>query len=160
MGVQLRPRMLILSRAKINHAFGVGHVTGYTYIVSDSESFLSLLRFYSLLDSFHSHVLARSRHFMKKHIVSKNTFIAVTKWVCREGKNFVFWFGSQFISTLNFTQSGWLILFIPDLSFPANRWVKLPNTLFLYMCFNVIPHKIVGATHSTSSPHALDLTSW
>ena len=25
---------------------------------------------------------------------------------CREEKNHVFWFGAQFISTLNFTQSG------------------------------------------------------
>ena len=54
----------------------------------------------------------------------------VEEWICREGKIFVFWFGAQFNSTLNFTQSGWLILFSPDLSFPANRWVKLPNTLF------------------------------
>ena len=51
--------------------------------------------------------------------------------VCRKGKNFVFWFGAQFNSTLNFTQSRWLILYSPDLSFLANRWVKLPNTLFL-----------------------------
>ena len=34
---------------------------------------------------------------------------------CREEKNVVFWFGAQFISTLNFNQSGWLILFNPDL---------------------------------------------
>ena len=41
---------------------------------------------------------------------------------CREEKNFVFWFGAQFDSTLNFTQSGWLILFTLDLHFrPPNR---------------------------------------
>ena len=47
-----------------------------------------------------------------------------------EGKKFVFWFGAQFDSTLYFTQSGWTILFTPDLLFPGNRLVKLPNTLF------------------------------
>ena len=36
---------------------------------------------------------------------------------CREEENLVFWFGAQFNSTLNFTQSGWLILFSPDLHF-------------------------------------------
>ena len=39
--------------------------------------------------------------------------------------NFVFWFGTQFNSTLNFTQSGWLILFSPDLSLRATgNWVS------------------------------------
>ena len=50
---------------------------------------------------------------------------SVREWklfiICREGKNFVFWFGAQFNSTLNFTQSGWLILFSPELHFrPPN----------------------------------------
>ena len=57
--------------------------------------------------------------------------------VCREGENFVFWFGAQFNSTLNFTQSGWLILFTPDLHFrPPNRvscqtqslWLETPTS--------------------------------
>ena len=48
-------------------------------------------------------------------------------WLCREGENFIFWFGAQFNSTLNFNQSGWLILFTPDLSFPVNKSGKLPN---------------------------------
>ena len=38
--------------------------------------------------------------------------------------NFVFWFGAQFNSTLNFTQSGWLILFNPDLHFQPENWVS------------------------------------
>ena len=50
---------------------------------------------------------------------------------CRGGENFIFWFGAQFNSTLDFTQSGWPILFSPDLSFPANKLGKLLNTLSL-----------------------------
>ena len=50
---------------------------------------------------------------------------------CWERKNFVFWFGAQFNSTLNFTQSGWLILFSPDLHFRPTTLGKLPNTLSL-----------------------------
>ena len=46
-------------------------------------------------------------HFLLSHI---NLY----QYYCREGENFVFWFGSQFNSTLNFTQSGWPILFSPD----------------------------------------------
>ena len=44
--------------------------------------------------------------------------------MCREEENLVFWFGAQFISTLNFTQSGWLILFIPDLHFRLAKRVS------------------------------------
>ena len=45
--------------------------------------------------------------------------------------NFVFWFGAQFNSTHNFTQSGWPILFNPDLLSGQQKLVKLPNTLSL-----------------------------
>ena len=42
--------------------------------------------------------------------------------LCSGREIFVFWFGAQFNSTLNFTQSEWPILFSPDLHFrPANR---------------------------------------
>ena len=42
-----------------------------------------------------------------------------------------FWFGAQFNSTHNFTQSGWPILFNPDL-FPGQQKLgKLPNTRLL-----------------------------
>ena len=44
--------------------------------------------------------------------------------ICREEENLVFWFGAQFISTLNFTQSGWLILFSPDLHFRLAKRVS------------------------------------
>ena len=45
--------------------------------------------------------------------------------------NFVFCFGAQFNSTHNFTQSGWPILFTPDL-FPGQQKLgKLPNTVSL-----------------------------
>ena len=43
---------------------------------------------------------------------------------CREEENLVFWFGAQFISTLNFNQSGWLILFSPDLHFRPLKLVS------------------------------------
>ena len=43
---------------------------------------------------------------------------------CREEENLVFWFGAQFISTLNFNQSGWLILFSPDLHFRPPKLVS------------------------------------
>ena len=43
---------------------------------------------------------------------------------CREEENLVFWFGAQFNSTLNFTQSGWLILFSPDLHFRLAKRVS------------------------------------
>ena len=45
-------------------------------------------------------------------------------FLCREEENLVFWFGAQFISTLNFTQSGWLILFSPDLHFRLAKRVS------------------------------------
>ena len=45
--------------------------------------------------------------------------------------NFVFWFGAQFNSTHDFTQSGWLILLILDLLSGQQRLVKLLNTVFL-----------------------------
>ena len=44
--------------------------------------------------------------------------------MCREEENLVFWFGAQFNSTLNFTQSGWLILFSPDLHFRLAKRVS------------------------------------
>ena len=43
---------------------------------------------------------------------------------CREKENLVFWFGAQFNSTLNFTQSGWHILFSPDLHFRLAKRVS------------------------------------
>ena len=43
---------------------------------------------------------------------------------CREEENLVFWFGAQFISTLNFNQSGWLIQFSPDLHFRPPKLVS------------------------------------
>ena len=43
---------------------------------------------------------------------------------CREEENLVFWFGAQFISTLNFILSGWLILFSPDLHFRLAKRVS------------------------------------
>ena len=49
---------------------------------------------------------------------------------CREGKNFVFWFGTQFNLTFNFTQSGWLILFSPDLHFRSPNLVSCQTQLF------------------------------
>ena len=46
------------------------------------------------------------------------------EWEFVTEENFVFWFGAQINSTHNFTQSGWLILFILD-SFPGSRnWVS------------------------------------
>ena len=44
--------------------------------------------------------------------------------LCREEENLVFWFGAQFISTLNFNQSGWLILFSLDLHFRPPKLVS------------------------------------
>ena len=78
-----------------------------------------------------------------KEIILKN--VKTPKEFCRESKNFVFWFGMQFNLTLNFTQSGWFILFSPDLSFPANRWVKLPNT-----CSLAVERRPVQTSHCGS----------
>ena len=47
----------------------------------------------------------------------------------REEENLVFWFGAQFNSTLNFTQSGWLILFNPDLKIRLAKQKKKPVSL-------------------------------
>ena len=44
---------------------------------------------------------------------------------------FVFWFGVLFNSTHNFTQSGWLSLFNPDLLSGQQKLGKLPNTVSL-----------------------------
>ena len=65
-------------------------------------------------------------NYLKDHV-----FKCWLQTSCRERKNFVFWFGTQFNLTLNFTQTGWPILFSPDLSFPANKLGKLLNTLSL-----------------------------
>ena len=47
--------------------------------------------------------------------------------ICREEENLVFWFGALFNSTLNFTQSGCLILFSPDLHFRLAKRVSGQN---------------------------------
>ena len=52
--------------------------------------------------------------------------------LCREEENLVFCFGAQFNSTLNFTQSGWHILFSPDLHFRLAKRVS-GQTLFLQL---------------------------
>ena len=44
--------------------------------------------------------------------------------LCREEENLVFCFGAQFNSTLNVTQSGWLILFSLDLHFRLAKRVS------------------------------------
>ena len=44
--------------------------------------------------------------------------------ICREEENLVFCFGALFNSTLNFTQSGWLIPFSPDLHFRLAKRVS------------------------------------
>ena len=44
--------------------------------------------------------------------------------LCREEENLVFCFGAQFNSTLNFTQSGWHILFSPDFHFRLAKRVS------------------------------------
>ena len=44
--------------------------------------------------------------------------------ICREEENLVFCFGALFNSTLNFTQSGWHILFSPDLHFRLAKRVS------------------------------------
>ena len=64
--------------------------------------------------------------------VFKNTLI-VSWYICVlvvEG-NFVFWFGAQFNSTHNFTQSGWHILLLPYFFSGQQKLGKLPNTLSL-----------------------------
>ena len=48
----------------------------------------------------------------------------IVLWICREEENLVFCFGALFNSTLNFTQSGWLILFSPDLHFRLAKRVS------------------------------------
>ena len=56
---------------------------------------------------------------------SLNSVFILQDWLpCREEENLVFWFGAQIISTLNFTQSGWLILFSPDLHFRLAKRVS------------------------------------
>ena len=44
--------------------------------------------------------------------------------LCREEENLIFCFGALFNSTLNFTQSGWLIPFSPDLHFRLAKRVS------------------------------------
>ena len=46
------------------------------------------------------------------------------RFACREEENLVFCFGALFNSTLNFTQSGWHILFSPDLRFRLAKRVS------------------------------------
>ena len=47
--------------------------------------------------------------------------------ICREEENLIFCFGALFNSTLNFTQSGWHILFSPDLHFRLAKRVSGQN---------------------------------
>ena len=53
------------------------------------------------------------------------------KFVAEE--NFVFWFGAQFNSTHNFTQSGWPILFIPDLFPEQQKLDRFPHVSMLQL---------------------------
>ena len=62
--------------------------------------------------------------------------------VVAEG-NFIFWFGVQLNSTHNFTQSGWLNLFIPD-PFPGSRnWVSC-QTHSLWLKNAILCRRLTG----------------
>ena len=56
--------------------------------------------------------------------ISGTPYLKFLANLCREEENLVFWFGAQFISRLKFTQSGWLILFSPDLHFRLAKRVS------------------------------------
>ena len=83
---------------------------------------------------------------------------------CREEKNFVFWFGAQFNSTLNFTQSGWLILFIPDLHFRLTNRVSCQNLSFWLentdQCIRPIGRSSIAMLFSWSTPPSADISLW
>ena len=63
------------------------------------------------------------------NLASYITLQYILRLQCREEENLVFCFGTQFNSTLNFTQSGWLILFSPDVHFRLAKRVSSQNPL-------------------------------
>ena len=69
--------------------------------------------------SYNIHIVHKSiNDYMILLNEEKTALLTFLIWrECREEKNLIFCFGTQFNSTLNFTQSGWLILFSPDLHF-------------------------------------------
>ena len=81
---------------------------------------------------------------------------------CREEKKFVFWFGAQFNSTLNFTPSGWLIPFTPDLHFrPPNRVSCQTHPLWLEnadQCRRHIGGSSIAMLFSWSTPPSADIS--
>ena len=86
---------------------------------------------YSKSNQFSGHAQSSN---VNKLIISRNNYMALNNYsyliIVEKRKNLVFCFGTQFNSTLNFTQSGWLIPFSPDLLFRlANGWAA-KHTLF------------------------------
>ena len=84
--------------------------------------------------------------------------------LCRGKKNFVFWFGAQFNSTLNFTQSGWPILFSPDLHFRPANWISC-QTLSLWLdntvqCRRHTGHSLIAIAtlFSWTTPPSADIS--
>ena len=99
--------------------------------------------------------------------VSKFTYLF--QWIpvenissCREEKNFVFWFGAQFTLTLNFTQSGWLILFTPDLHFrPPNLVSCQTQSLWLEntdLCRRHTSRSSIAMLFSWTMPPSADIS--
>ena len=60
-------------------------------------------------------------------VICIGSLVVIMVFICREEKNLVFCFGALFNSTLNFTQSGWLIPFSPDLHFRLAKRVSGQN---------------------------------
>ena len=85
-------------------------------------------------------------------------------WTCGEEKKFVFWFGAQFNSTLNFTQSGWLILFIPDLHFrPSNLVSCQTQSLWLEnadQCRRHTGRSSIAMLFGWTMPPSADTSLW
>ena len=76
---------------------------------------------YSANLCFHSHAQINTSY---TKFLPRTFLIFGLLCLCREEENLVFWFGAQFNSTLNFAQSGWLILFSPDLHFRLAKRVS------------------------------------
>ena len=104
-------------------------ITSYTAELPMKRKLTTRLRIYPdlQLHKYEKQIVAKGKHdqhekqveFMKGDLVFAGIFNSRRKWiqevldkksgsvsVCREEENLVFWFGAQFISTLNFNQSG------------------------------------------------------
>ena len=105
----LRERFRLVYLRAFQHFMGCLMLTFNFYIFDYNHNYIFSAPLYFLNCAFYLSI-----------IICLHTVV----WFCREEENLVFCFGALFNSTLNFTQSGWLIPFSPDLHFRLAKRVS------------------------------------